>query len=68
MINIELLKEESSQVIFLKHNGKWNKCTFMWFWNGNIDILFKGNLLSVHKRNWDKLSLNGIDLDLICLN
>tara|TARA_R110002012_G_C11378732_1_gene583007 strand:- start:8 stop:214 length:207 start_codon:yes stop_codon:yes gene_type:complete len=68
MINTELLKEESSQTIFLHYKDKWQKCKFMWFHNGNIEVLINGTLLSIHKRNWDKLSLNGIDLDSFCLN
>lgn len=68
MINTELLKEESNQIIFLYHKGKWQECKFMWFHNGNIEVLINGTLLSIHKRNWDKLSLNGIDLDSVCLN
>jgi len=61
MINTELLKEETNQIIFLHHNNQWNECKFMWFYNGNIEVTIKGQLLSIHKRNWDKLSLNGID-------
>jgi len=61
MINTELLKEETNQIIFLHHNKQWNECKFMWFYNGNIEVTIKGQLLSIHKRNWDKLSLNGID-------
>ena len=68
MINTELLKEESNQIIFLHHKCKWQECKFMWFHNGNIEVSINGTLLSIHKRNWDKLSLNGIDLDSVCLN
>ena len=68
MRNTELLKEESNQIIFLHYKGEWKECKFMWFHNGNIEVLINGTLLSIHKRNWDKLSLNGIDLDSVCLN
>ena len=67
-MNTELLKVESNQIIFLRHKGKWKKCKFMWFYNGNIEVSINGKLLSIHKKNWHKLSLNGIDLDSICLN
>lgn len=68
MVNTELLKEESNQTIFLHLNGQWQKCKFMWFYNGNIEVSINRTLLSIHKRNWDKLSLNGIDLKGTCLN
>ena len=65
MINPELLKEESNQVIFIKQKNEWLKCIFMWFYNGNIEVMINGQLLSIHKRNWNKLSLNGIYLNKI---
>ena len=68
MINTELLKEESNQTIFLHHNGQWKEFKFMWFYNGNIEVAINGTLLSIHKRNWDKLSLNGIELKTLYLN
>lgn len=68
MIDITLLKEENNQKIFLFHNNEWKQCTFMWFHNGNIEVTINGNLLSIHKRNWDKLSLHGIDTRALCLN
>ena len=68
MINTKLLKKESNQTIFLYHNEKWNKCKFMWFHKENIEVTINGTLLSIHKRNWHKLSLNGNDLKLLSLN
>ena len=59
MINTGLLKEESNQIIFLHHNGQWKECRFMWFYNGNIEVTINETFLSIHKRNWSKLSLNG---------
>ena len=67
-MNLELLKEESNQTIFLRFNGKWNKCKFMWFYNGNIEVMIDGRLISIHKRNWDSLSLSGIETKSIFLN
>jgi len=68
MIDVNLLKEESNQKIFLKHNGQWKECTFMWFYKGNIEVTINGTLLSVHKRNWNKLYLFGISSNELCLN
>jgi hypothetical protein len=62
MIDTALLKEESNQTIFLYHNEEWKKCVFMWIHNGNIEVTIDGNLLSIPKRNWDKLSLDVRDV------
>jgi len=61
MIDKTLLKEESNQPLFLKHNGQWKSCKFMWFHKGNIEVTINGTLLPIKKQSWDKLSLNEID-------
>lgn len=68
MIDVTLLKEESNQTIFLWNDKKWNECIFMWFHNGNIEVNIKGQLISIPKKNWNKLSFSGIDLKAINLN
>lgn len=70
MINTTLLKEESDQVIYLKYGNEWKRGKFMWFHNGNIEIMLDGhmNIFPIHKKNWNLLSLTRISIDDLCIN
>ena len=45
--NIELLKEESQQDIYVWANGIWNKGTFMWFEKENIMIQLEERMILI---------------------
>jgi len=60
MINVNALKEEAGQILYLKNewNGETIPVEFLWFHQGNIEVKPVNNIVvvSIPKKSWHKLS------------